>query len=570
MSIPERIGRYQVVGHLATGGMAEIFLAKLLGPAGFQRPVVLKRVLPHLTRREEFRNMFLDEARIVAGIRHPNVVQVHELGLDQDELFLVMEYLEGESISGLMRRLANKRQRLDYALAAYVVAEACAGLHAAHEYTDDHGVAQNLVHRDVSPQNIFVGYDGSVKVLDFGIAKAADRYSNTSTGQMKGKFSYMAPEQCRAEELDRRADLFALGIVLYEMSTGKRLFLRENQLLVLKAITEEVIPPPSQIRSDYPPQLEHVVMMALARDRIDRYSTAAEMRRELLAAVRALDPTGMPEERLSELMREVFTDRIAEKAEMLKAVRAGTVQIHVPAAEADDGDTDAKRVPIPMHELPSPGTLASQETAVPTRARGHRRRNLFMFAGSGLVALIALILYVVSGEDSPDEAVHAVAQAPAQSAATSAEAGEAAAQEEDIEAETETERRETQPPPEATDVQVRIVTSPPGAAVTIGGSQRGVTPIELTLPRGDAPLTATMTLEGYEPQEERIVPDVDQRLRLTLRRQEVVTPPRPRRPRNGSAQQRQGEGAMESEMAPPTPMEEPTPMRGGESFFRFD
>ena len=558
-----------MVGHLATGGMAEIFLAKLLGPAGFQRPVVLKRVLPHLTRREEFRHMFLDEARIVAGIRHPNVVQVHELGLDKDELFLVMEYLEGESISGLMRRLANRRERLDYALAAYVVAEACAGLHAAHEYTDDSGIAQNLVHRDVSPQNIFIGYDGSVKVLDFGIAKAADRYSNTSTGQMKGKFSYMAPEQCRAEELDRRADLFALGIVLYEMSTGKRLFLRENQLLVLKAITEEAIPPPSQIRSDYPPQLEHVVMMALARDRIDRYSTAAEMRRELLAAVRALDPSGMPEERLSDLMREVFADRISEKAEMLKQVRAGTAQIHVPAAEIDDSETGEKRVPIPMHELPSPGTLASQETAVPIRAQRNRKRNVFLFAGTGLIALVALVLFLLDGEE-PEDAMRAVAQAPAATAAGASPAIDEPVADDEAEGgegETTTER-ETPPPPEAREVQVRIVTSPPGATVTIGGRSRGVTPIELTLPRGDDALTASLTLDGYEPQEERIVPDVDQRLRLTLRREEVAQ----QRPRRRWVAPRPTETAMEPTMEapPPTPMEEPTPMRGGESFFRFD
>src|SRR5262245_61887209 len=217
-TVSERIGRYEVVGELAIGGMATILLGRLVGPRGFEHPVVIKRILPHLAKMPEFVDMFVDEARIVAGIRHPNVVQVTELGCEGDELFLVMEYLEGESVGGLLRRIWTQDGEIDRALAVYIVAEACAGLHAAHELTDEAGKLRGLVHRDISPQNMFVTYSGAVKVLDFGIAQAADRLTRTEAGQVKGKFAYMSPEQCLSQPLDRRSDVFALGVVLYELT----------------------------------------------------------------------------------------------------------------------------------------------------------------------------------------------------------------------------------------------------------------------------------------------------------------------------------------------------------------
>ncbi|HEY6461638.1 MAG TPA: serine/threonine-protein kinase, partial [Polyangiaceae bacterium] len=194
-ALPDKLGRYQILGELAVGGMAEILLARVVGPSGFERPVVIKRILPHLARQEAFVSMFLDEARIAAGIRHRNVIHVEELAEGPEGLYLVMEYLEGESAAGLMRRIFVRETSLDLALGSYIVAEACAGLHAAHELEDASGQKQHLVHRDVSPHNLFIAYDGRVKVLDFGIAKAADRITRTEAGQLKGKFSYMSPEQ---------------------------------------------------------------------------------------------------------------------------------------------------------------------------------------------------------------------------------------------------------------------------------------------------------------------------------------------------------------------------------------
>ncbi len=530
---PERLGRYQVLGHLATGGMAEILLARLEGPAGFQKVVVLKRVLPHLARKSEFRRMFVDEARIVASLRHPNVVQVSELGRDGDELFLVMEYLEGESLARVLRKVSGEAEPrgLDFALCAHIVAAACAGLHAAHEYVAD-GVPQNLVHRDVSPQNLFVTYDGAVKVLDFGVAKAVDRYTNTSTGQVKGKFAYMAPEQCLAEEIDRRTDVFALGIVLWEISTGRRLFARENELLVFKAICEQPVKPPSEVVPGYPPALEAIVLRALARNREDRYATAAEMRRELQVVARDLAPAAIPEDELASSMRELFAERIAQKAELSRRVGDG---VNVGTLEWLEGDTDGQGFAVDTADLDSSGTRSSarvepEPAAAPVEPRSSRL-PLVLGGALALAAAIGLgvTLALVPSGDEPaaPEPRAGTEPAPAAAPATAPIA-------------------EPPPPAPAATVSVDLDSTPSGARVRIGGEERGHTPITLALPRGEEQLELTFDLEGYDPITESITPDVDQRVRVLLVRAPAA--PRARRP------------------ARPAPA--PTKRSGG--FYRFD
>ena len=334
-NFPPQIGRYQMLGLLGTGGMAEVLLARLVGPSGFQRPVVIKRILPHLAREQHFRDMFLDEARIVAGINHQNVVHVHELCQEDGELFMVMEYLEGESAAGLARRLSTKRKLLSFGLAAHVVAEVSNGLHAAHNLRDTEGRPQNLVHRDVSPANIFVSYDGGVKMLDFGIAVAADRVSRTEAGQVKGKYAYMSPEQCKGKALDRRSDVFSLGTVLYEISTCRRLFKRDSDMLTLQAVCSEEVLPPSQLVTNYPPALEAVVLTALQKNKEDRYQSALELRRDLLEVSRQLNEGRIPEESLARVMHKLFEERIEQKRSLLSRIQAGSEVTSVPLAEAD-------------------------------------------------------------------------------------------------------------------------------------------------------------------------------------------------------------------------------------------
>ncbi len=333
MGLPSSIGRYQVLGELATGGMAQILLGRFAGPRDFERPVVIKRMLPHLAGQPSFRSMFLDEARLAARIRHANVAQVHELGVEGDELFLVMEYLEGESVAALLRAVVAAGRPLDPRFGAYIVAECCAGVHAAHELRDEEDKLVGLVHRDLSPQNVLVGYDGSVRVLDFGIAKARGRETRTQAGEIKGKFEYMSPEQCLGEELDRRSDIFSLGVVLYELTVLRRLFKRPSELMILKAITEEPIPPPSSMVPGYPPGLEAVCLRALRRAPEERYATAAAMRSDLSAAMREIEASGDPRDQLAALMAELFGARRDDKREMLRRVRSGAMPSQIPKAE---------------------------------------------------------------------------------------------------------------------------------------------------------------------------------------------------------------------------------------------
>lgn len=488
-SLPHKIGRYEIVGHLATGGMAEVLLARLVGPSGFERPVVVKRILPHLARTREFVDMFVDEARIVAGIRHPNVVAVHELGREGEELFLVLEYLEGESASGLMRRLTARNEKLDYRLAAHVVAEACAGLHAAHELVDSEGRKQELVHRDMTPQNLFITYGGAVKVLDFGVAKATDRMSKTEAGQIKGKFEYMSPEQCLGKPLDRRSDIFALGVVLYEMSTGTRLFKRATQLVTMKAICDEAIRAPSMVRPDFPMALEQVVMTALKRAPSERWATAAQMRRALLTAMRDLEPPGapLPEEALGALMHESFTDRIETKAELLRRVRAGSRVEELPTAETDG----SVEIPVAIDEAMT--EHAASVEAVP-RAERRSRAPIFVALAALIAGAIGVYAFMRHREPTVAASIPATTSAPA-IAASSAPAPSATA---------------------AASVAVRVESTPDGANVFVSGRALGTTPYVLDAPKSDDAFEIEVRKDGFVTQRESIVPNVEQRVRLTL------------------------------------------------------
>ena len=418
-NLPRRLGRYEIVGRLAFGGMAEILLARLTGPSGFERPVVIKRILPQLLAEPAFVDMFLDEGRLAARIRHPNVVQVQELCIEDRELFLVMEYLEGEAVAGVARRCRVRARHVDRALAAYVVAEAAAGLHVAHELRGTDGEPLDIVHRDVSPENVFVGYDGTVKVLDFGIAKARDRITKTEAGMLKGKFDYMSPEQALGEPLDRRSDVFSLGIVLYELTTERRLFRRATQLATLRAATEEEIVLPSAIDPTYPRALEDICMQALARDRSLRFATALDLRRALLEALRDLRGPAMPEEALSTLMRDLFPDRIQQKSEMLSSMRQGVTPAHVPEADVDVA------VEIPPVE---PGAASEVRTRPFEPGRAGRRMSgrkkiLVAIGAAALVAALGIAGAMGLFEDYGAAAERAERSVPA----TGAERRESAA-----------------------------------------------------------------------------------------------------------------------------------------------
>ncbi|MCC7381279.1 MAG: serine/threonine protein kinase [Deltaproteobacteria bacterium] len=308
----KRFGRYTLIKKLASGGMAEIWLARQTGVANFNRLVVVKKILSHLIEEEAFRNMFLDEARMTAQLSHPNIVQVFDLGQAEGTYFMAMEFITGENLATIAWRGLKKERPLSPVYAARILADTCKAMHYAHHLKGPNGTPLEIVHRDVSPQNILVTYEGEVKVIDFGIAKATTNLQITKTSTLKGKFSYMSPEQCLGQSIDKRSDIFALGIVLYELCTGKRLFKHESELMILEMITRRRIAPPSEIAENLPPGLEAIIMRALAKDQTERYQTAQELQLALEEFVRG-QPSSATTTDVARYMRELFENKIDEK-----------------------------------------------------------------------------------------------------------------------------------------------------------------------------------------------------------------------------------------------------------------
>ena len=323
-SVPRRLGRYEIALELAAGGFGTVHLARVVGLGEYARFVALKLIHPHLARNEQFVTMFFDEARVAASIHHPNVCAATDFGEVDGVLYLAMEFLVGEPLTRVMRELARAEQAPRgaerIAFASRVLADAAEGLHAAHESLGPDGAPLGIVHRDVSPPNLFLRYDGSVMVMDFGVAKAAGQMHVTAEGMAKGHVSYFAPEQLTRRMCDRRADVWSLGVVLWEMLTGQRLFARESIESTLFAIARDDVPPPSAVAPDLPPLVDVVVGKALAKDPDDRYQTAREMGDALLyLAYESKVPMGPG--RMSELMERLFPGGLEEKQALIERAR---------------------------------------------------------------------------------------------------------------------------------------------------------------------------------------------------------------------------------------------------------
>ncbi|HEY1587885.1 MAG TPA: serine/threonine-protein kinase, partial [Polyangia bacterium] len=314
--------KYDLLALLATGGMAEIWLARVSGMAGFEKLVVIKRLLDKLAIDSDYVEMFLDEARINARLTHSNIVQVLELGQVEGKYFMAMEFVPGLSVSQVGKRATKQLGVVPQEVACGIIAQACSGLHYAHEKTMPDGSPLNIVHRDVSPQNLIVTYEGLVKVLDFGIAKADHRQSQTRTGLVKGKFSYMSPEQCLGQGLDRRSDVFALGIVLFELCTARRLFKRGSTYETYTAITKADVPPPRKLNPQVSEGVEAVILRALALKPDDRYATADAMQDALEDAMRKTSLRGTATD-LAKFMNEKFAAEEAEQRRLISQAQRG-------------------------------------------------------------------------------------------------------------------------------------------------------------------------------------------------------------------------------------------------------
>lgn len=394
------LGKYQLIRRLATGGMAELFLARATALHGFEKLVVLKRILPQHAESEDFIRMFLAEARLAATLHHPNIVQVYDIGEEAGAFFFTMEYVQGQDLRKLVRAARKKSVPIPLEHVLHIVTGVAAGLNHAHEKNGRDGKPLGIVHRDVSPSNVLVTYDGGVKIVDFGIAKAATAQVNTIAGTLKGKIPYMSPEQCRGEAVDRRSDIFSIGTLLWEMTTGSRLFAGDNEFAILNRVAKGDVPPPTSIRPDYPPELEAIVMRALQADPELRYDSALDLQVDLEDFSReARLPVSSA--RMARFMRDLFVEDIEKAAAQLAADAddVQTVPQPVLAPTSMGGGTAEPHVEYTPSEvrvggggMPTPGPSASETGIVQhsgsySHVPGQTRPAVLLAVGLGVLAL---------------------------------------------------------------------------------------------------------------------------------------------------------------------------------------
>ncbi|MCU1277264.1 MAG: Serine/threonine protein kinase PrkC, regulator of stationary phase [bacterium] len=375
---PVSFGKYELVSRLAAGGMAEIFLARTKGIQGFEKYLVIKRILGHRTQDPEFVRMFLDEARVAATLDHPNIVQIYDVGHVDNEYFIAMEYLRGHNLIEIVRagaKLGYAKPPLEHVVS--ILTQCCAGLHYAHDKRDFEGRSLEIVHRDVTPQNVVVSFDGSVKVVDFGIAKAATREVETLAGTLKGKIGYMSPEQCRGAPVDRRSDIFAVGIILFELTTGKRLYHERSDFDTLKKIIEGPVPSPRDLLPFYPAFLNAIVVRCLQKNPDDRYQTARDLHADLDAFGRdnQLVTGTVP---LSQYMERIYADELATHKSADAAAMATAAQVTMTGSSASYLGESSRRTSSPM------------ATPLAEARRQHMMRL-------GLQATIAVLLVLLGG-----------------------------------------------------------------------------------------------------------------------------------------------------------------------------
>jgi eukaryotic-like serine/threonine-protein kinase len=389
-----RLGRYELLVELGAGGMATVWIAREASEMG-DRLVALKAMLPELARQPDFRTMFLEEGQIVRSIEHPHVVRVYEVGEDRGILFMAMEWVRGDSLRTIIRE-ARRRRPIPPEMAVRIIADTAAGLHAAHELRGWDGELRNLVHCDVSPHNILVGTDGQARLVDFGVANGTAHGDPDGDEKVKGKFGYMSPEQVNAERIDRRSDVFALGIVLFELTTGERLFRGETQAHTLELVRHARIPNPRQLLPDYPEGLVPIVHKALARDRNQRFQTAEEMR-VALEQYLVGERVAVSHAAVGKLVRKVLLPRLEQQDEALKQallaadgmVRAGLVP------EAGHYDSRASR----PSDSPLSNPFGSQGAFQHTLGGGsvYPRRSApigaVLFGALGVVAAVGAIIW---------------------------------------------------------------------------------------------------------------------------------------------------------------------------------
>jgi serine/threonine protein kinase len=368
---PIPFGKYLLLERINVGGMAEVFKAKAFGVEGFERLVAVKRILPSIAEDQEFITMFVDEAKIAVQLTHANIAQIFDLGRVGDSYFIAMEFVHGKDLRAIFDRARKRGETVPVPMACYVAMKICEGLDYAHNKKDAAGRDLHLVHRDVSPQNVLLSYDGEVKVIDFGIAKAAGKAGKTQAGILKGKFGYMSPEQVRGLPLDRRSDIFAVDIVLYELLTGERLFVGESDFSTLEKVKNVEIMPPSTYNRRIPEELEQIVLKALAKDVDDRYQTAMDLHDDLQSFMYT-SGNFFSRKDLSAYQRKAFAEEIAKESAREEEYRRMEADLARPGGATSSGldqfdDIEplepSVNVPEPRPTAAPPKVAAAQQAA---------------------------------------------------------------------------------------------------------------------------------------------------------------------------------------------------------------
>jgi eukaryotic-like serine/threonine-protein kinase len=395
-----RLGRYTLHGEIASGGMATVYFGRLAGEGGFSRVVAIKCMHPHLAEDPEFRAMFLDEARLAARIRHPNVVSTIDIGSSDEGMFLVMEYITGESLAALTRAASRRGEPIPVSISIRIMIDTLYGLHAAHVVTDDAGAPLSIVHRDISPQNILVATDGHARVLDFGIAKAAGRSHTTRDGQLKGKFRYMAPEQVRDAPVSAQTDVYAASVVLWELLTGQPLFRGSNDAAIIARVLEGVIAPPSKLAPTLSGELDAIVLRGLARQPQDRFASAEEMAEalEVLSHPTTARQVGVWVEHIA---GDVLRQRNEQIARFDGAPSVPGLLLSRPASPGPTTETSTQEVPVPEAKTEVLPVLASPAGDVAPKG-GRAVPVLPVLLGTAVVGILAGLAFVATrGGSSP-------------------------------------------------------------------------------------------------------------------------------------------------------------------------
>jgi hypothetical protein len=504
-------GRYRLFERIGAGGMAEVFRAVALGPENFQRTLVIKRILPHLSQDLAFVQMFIDEAKVSGLLSHPNLVQIFEFGKVDDSFFIAMEHVHGRTLAATHKAIKQQRRVMPVPAAAEIARQLCTGLEYAHALRTADGQSLGIVHRDVTPSNLMLSFHGTIKILDFGIARVAEglRHTQTQVGALKGKVSYMSPEQIQLHPVDHRSDIFSLGTVLHEMLSGRRLFKADSDIRSSRMVLEMPIEPPSLSNAAVPSALDGIVMRALARDVEARYQTAGQMAADLERVM--LEERMSPREHIK-MLRDLFPH---------EAMMAADTGVVVPPASAKIPAGEETR-PTPPRAVDNGGLFAalehggapaleSVEVSAPFNVSEHpmgRLRRSSLLIGALSLALAGTIVWIVGHRRGA-----VPASSPALAVISTEMAGQRASAQQSIRCSLDST------PQEATVVRVDT-----GAVV-------GQTPVTIMLPRSNQPVAFRIEKPGYAVSTSKVIPDLDKALRIDLVANKHPTPALPAEPR---------------------------------------